>query len=143
VRAPRGAVLVCDAGDDLSGGYFGELMARDACGRGLAGLVISGAVRDTVQIRALGFPVFFRGTQPASCAKSAARSVGEPVSFMGARVAAGDRVVADPDGVVFVPAERWEEVEAGARALDGREADLVRRLDAGERLAELLDLPPE
>jgi 4-hydroxy-4-methyl-2-oxoglutarate aldolase len=142
IAALAGAVVVCDAAGDSSGGYFGELMTRDALGRGLAGLVISGSIRDTVQIRALGFPVFHAGTNPVSCAKQAVRSVGEPVRIMGACVRPGDQVVADADGVVFVPAASWPAVAAAARRIDEREADLVRRLDAGERLADVLDLPP-
>jgi 4-hydroxy-4-methyl-2-oxoglutarate aldolase len=143
IAAPPGAVLVCDAEGDLSGGYFGELMTRDALGRSLAGLVISGSIRDTVQIRTLGFPVFHAGTNPVSCAKQAVRSVGEPVQIMGAVVRTGDRVVADADGVVFVPDASWAATAAAARGLDEREAGLVRRLDDGERLADLLGLPCE
>ena len=59
--AKPGDVLVVDYGGSLDSGPFGEIMALACQMRGLAGMVIDGAVRDTAQIAALGFAVFARG----------------------------------------------------------------------------------
>ena len=59
--ARPGDVLVVDYGGSLGSGPFGEIMALASALRGIAGLVIDGAVRDSAQIAAAGFPVFCLG----------------------------------------------------------------------------------
>ena len=131
---------MCDARGDGEHGYFGELLALDARGRGLAGLVIDGAVRDTAAIVEVGFPVFHCGTAPAPAAKSDPGAVGEAVEVGAARVEPGDVVVADRDGVLVVAAAEWPDVAARAEALEAHEAELRDALARGERLGELLGL---
>lgn len=138
--APVGSVLVCDARGDGDHGYFGDLLALDARGRGLAGLVIDGAVRDSTGIVELGFPVFHRGTAPAPGAKNDPGLVGEPVEVGGARVEPGDVVVADRDAILVVVAAEWPAVAARAEALEAREDELRAALERGERLSDLLGL---
>lgn len=141
--APAGAVLVCDAGGRRDAGYFGELMATEALNRGLAGLVLDGAVRDGAALLELGFPVFHRGFAPGRCAKSEAPSIGKEVELAGIPVAPGDQIVADRDAVVVVSRLSWPAVEVGARALRADEAALRTALARGERLAELIGLAGE
>lgn len=136
--APAGSVLVCAAGGDVEHGYFGELASADAVNRGLGGLVIDGAVRDAAAVEESGFPVFARGLAPHQCAKDVAHSVGEPVELAGVRVALGDIVVADRDGVVVVAAADWPTVAREAEALEAREVELRAAIARGERLADLL-----
>lgn len=138
--APVGSVLVCDAGGDGEHGYFGELLALDAQGRGLAGLVIGGAVRDSTAIVEAGFPVFHLGTAPAPGAKSHPGEGGMPVEVGGSRVVPGDIVVADRDAVLVVAAAGWPDVLARAGALEEREHQLREALARGERLGEILGL---
>jgi 4-hydroxy-4-methyl-2-oxoglutarate aldolase len=138
--AAPGSVLVCDAGGRLDGGYLGELMASDALNRSLAGLVISGSVRDARQLEELGFPVFCLGTGIPSCQKARAISVGEPITIDGVYVEPGDQIAADRDGVVVVPQAAWPAASENARALQDREAEIAQRLAGGERLAEILSL---
>src|SRR5215831_5999268 len=54
-QARRGAVLVCDGAGSTRCALFGELMATDAAGQGLAGLVVAGPVRDIAGIDLIGF----------------------------------------------------------------------------------------
>lgn len=138
--APAGSVLVCDGGGETERGYFGDLMALDARNRGLAALVIDGAVRDSTGVAALGFPVFHRGLAPVPCAKERVVSVGEPVEVGGVAVAPGDVVVADADAVLVVAAAEWPAVEAAALDLEKREEELRAALERGERLADLLGI---
>ena len=133
-------MLVCDAGGRADAGYFGELMALDARGRGNAGLVIDGAVRDDAALLASGFPVFHRVLAPYACAKAEAPSVGEPVALGGAVVAPGDMVVGDLGGGVVVPAARWSRVAAEVDALEDGEAAVRDALRRGERLTALIGL---
>ncbi|HEX4746016.1 MAG TPA: RraA family protein [Gaiellaceae bacterium] len=138
--APAASVLVCDAGGDGDHGYFGDLLALEARGRGHGGLVIDGAVRDSAAIRELGFPVFHRGTAPAQAAKSGGGSVGETIEIGGVAVAQGDVVVADGDAVLVVAAAHWPDVAERAEALEAREQEIRAALERGERLGDLLGL---
>ena len=140
-QAPEGAALVVEAGGRTDVGYFGELMAMDAEGRELQGLVIDGSIRDGGLIAVLGFPVFHAGFAPAASVKERAPSVGEPVEVGGVTVAPGDQIVADSDAVLVVPAAEWPAVEAAVRKIEAYEDDLRTHLLRGGRLADLLELP--
>jgi 4-hydroxy-4-methyl-2-oxoglutarate aldolase len=143
-QAPPGAVIVCHGGGTTTAGLFGGLVAADAVAHGLAGLVIEGPVRDTEDIDRLGFPVLSTGTAPARAAKAAIVSMGQPVVVGGVLVSPGDQMVADRDGAVVIAAADWPEVRQAAAALAGREEQVLARIAAGERLADIngLDLTP-
>ena len=139
--APEGSVLVVDAGGRTDCGHFGELAAMDAEFRGIQGLVIAGAIRDSGMLAVLGFPVFHRGIAPAGCVKERVLSVNEPVTIGGVEIAPGDQVVADGDAILIVAAADWPAVEAGAQEIRDAEDELRIALNQGQHLAGLLDLP--
>lgn len=87
-------------------------MSRLARDRGVAGLVVDGAVRDVDGIEALGFPVFAAGTVPTPPGRDLAGEIDVPVICGGLQVRPGDYVYGDSDGVVVVPRERHDEVVA-------------------------------
>ena len=84
--------------------YFGDLNARLAIRAGAVGAIIDGATRDSNNVRALGFPVFARGT---FCVDVRNRATVEdmdcPVTIGGQQVEPGDLVFADADGVIVIP----------------------------------------
>ena len=139
--APEGSVLVVDAGGRTDCGHFGELAAMDAEFRGIQGLVIAGAIRDSGMLAVLGFPVFHGGIAPAGCVKERVLSVNEPVTIGGVEIAPGDQVVADGDAILIVAAADWPAVEAGAQEIRDAEDELRIALNQGQHLADLLDLP--
>lgn len=143
-KAPPGSVVVCDGGGTARSALVGEFMATDAANRGLAGIVLDGPVRDIDDLDRIGFPVLCRGTAPAQSSKRRLVSAGRPVVVGGVLVASGDQVIADRDGAVAVPASVWDAVRADAARLAPREAEVRRRLAAGERLADItgVDLSP-
>jgi regulator of RNase E activity RraA len=84
--------------------------------------VVDGGTRDIPALRELRFPVFCRYHSTRSIAgRWMPVSVGEPVEVGGVRVAAGDFVVGDDDGVLVVPAAVVEEVTARGEAIVGAE----------------------
>jgi regulator of RNase E activity RraA len=115
-------------------------MATDAVARGLGGLVVAGTVRDLADLDRLGLPIVCAGAAPGQCTKTSLVLVGEPVAVGGVLVPPGDQVIADRDGVAVVPAGLWEEVREEALALAEREDGYLRRLKAGEHLAQILAL---
>ncbi len=139
--AEPGAVLVVDAHGHMAG-YCGEVMAVAAATRGVAGLVIDGAVRDSEALERLAFPVFSRGVSILRTVKHEPGRVGEPVVVGGVVVRAGDVVVADADGVVVVRAERLREVLDASVARVEREVQVMARLRAGELTLDVLGLRP-
>jgi 4-hydroxy-4-methyl-2-oxoglutarate aldolase len=89
--------------------------------------------------------VFGLGTAPAQSSKSRLISVGMPVSLSGVPVSPGDRIVADRDAVVAVAQANWPAVLGEARQLAAAEEEVLERLRAGERLADVrsIDLDPQ
>jgi 4-hydroxy-4-methyl-2-oxoglutarate aldolase len=121
-RAAPGSVIVVESGDldhALAGGNVCAVAQR----RGVAAFVADGLIRDLGEVRELGFPVFARGIIPIPGAKKAVRPLDEPVRCGGVRVAPGDVVVADEEGVVVVPRARAEEILPAARAKLAKEAE--------------------
>jgi regulator of RNase E activity RraA len=94
--------------------------------RGFAGAVIDASVRDTPQIAKLQFPVFSRGVAPSTTINHyRVAGVNIPVTCAGARVAPGDIVTADMDGVAVVPKARAAEVLKKAQELDNTEHTMI------------------
>ncbi len=104
--ARPGDVLVIDGKGDTSCALMGALMINGCKVLGLAGIVIHGAVRDTEELRELGFPVFATGTNPNGPTKFVPGRINWPVSVGGISVSPGDLVVGDADGVVVVEREK-------------------------------------
>jgi regulator of RNase E activity RraA len=90
---------------------WGELFSCAAIGRGVAGVVVDGCVRDARQIAELGFPVFAADRSPLdTLARARVDSHGTEAVCGGQTVRRGDVVVADSDGIVIVPAAVVAEV---------------------------------
>jgi 4-hydroxy-4-methyl-2-oxoglutarate aldolase len=141
--AAPGEVLVVEVGAGEDFGYWGEIMATAAQERGIAGLVISGCVRDAVQMQRLGFPVFSTGTCIRGTVKDPLRpgAIGGRLRLGDVPVSPGDLVVADADGVVVVPADAAEAAVAAGEARERKEADAMAQLRAGATTLELFGLP--
>jgi regulator of ribonuclease activity A len=100
---PEGAVLVIDGGGSLRCALVGDLIAGIAVQRGWAGLVVHGCVRDSVAVDELEIGIKALGTNPRKSGKTGAGQVGQVVEIGGVRIAAGQTVVSDEDGVVVLP----------------------------------------
>lgn len=101
--ASPGDVVVVDAGGDLTNAMLGEMMLAHAETRGLAGVVINGAVRDLASIRTRSFPVFAAGVTHRGPYKNGPGEINVSVSLGGMVIEPGDLILGDDDGVVAVP----------------------------------------
>jgi RraA family protein len=143
--AEPGDVVVVDAGGDLTNAILGEIMTGHAKRRGLAGLVIHGAIRDVDAIRAGTFPVFALGVTHRGPYKDGPGEINVPVALEGMVVEPGDLVLGDGDGVLCVPHDAVAGVLALAQAKQATEAHEIRAVAEGAldrrwvdaRLAEL------
>lgn len=139
-EARPGDVLMVDYSGSLDSGPFGEIMALACQLRGIAGLVTDGAVRDSAQIAALGFPVFARGLNIRGTQKLDRGVIGQPVSLGGVTVAPGDIVIADADAILLLDAADLDAALAAAQARARREAVMMDRLRKGETTLSILGL---
>jgi regulator of RNase E activity RraA len=119
--APQGSVLVIGTqAKPLT--VLGGVTVATALGRGLAGIVTDGGIRDTDEIREYGLPVRHAFSHPAQTRdRTRLRVSGGPVHFDGVRVAPGDIVVADSDGVVRIPADLADDILKEALTIEGQE----------------------
>lgn len=109
-QAPRGAVIVVDGTGSLEQALWGDQMSRLARDRGVAGIVIDGAVRDVDGIETLQFPVFAAGVTPTPPGRDLPGELDLAVACGDVTVRPGDYVYGDRDGVVVVPSAIHAEV---------------------------------
>jgi 4-hydroxy-4-methyl-2-oxoglutarate aldolase len=143
--AMPGEVLVVDTSGGVEFGYWGEVMALAAQQRGIAGLVITGGVRDSRRMVEMGFPVFSVSTCIRGTSKdpNGDGSVGGELSIGGVAVRRGDYVFGDADGVVVIAAERAQEVVEESERRDAQEKEVFARLRTGETTIDIYELPRE
>jgi 3-hexulose-6-phosphate synthase/6-phospho-3-hexuloisomerase len=116
-------VIVMEGTLDIAA--MGNLMATAAVERGMAGMVLDGAIRDMWDIRRMGLTVYARSKSPRTAVghyATVARNVA--VECAGVTVRPGDHIVADEDGVVVVPQDRAAEVLKKAQEIDAQESGM-------------------
>lgn len=139
-QAEPGVVIVATVGGHLMAGAWGEILTEAARARGVAGLVIDGAVRDIDAIEAARFPVFSRGLAIGSCSKEKAGILQSSVQFGGVTVRPGDLVLGNGDGIVVVEQDRMEAVYELALSRRKKEIEIIGKLREGRTTMQLLDL---
>jgi 4-hydroxy-4-methyl-2-oxoglutarate aldolase len=135
--AEAGDVLVLTNGGSPQGALWGEIATYYSRIRKLAGAVIDGATRDTLQITEVGFPVFASHISVSYPGKRGPGAVNVPVVLAGVTVNPGDLVVGDADGVLAIPPAHVESAVSSAEARMAKEAEIKRRLDQGQTLYDI------
>jgi len=127
--AEPGDVIVVEVQGSSLNGLWGELMTSYAQFKEVAGLVIDGGIRDSADIRRMGFPVFTVAVIAAGGDKEGPGEVNRMISCGGVPVAPGDVVVGDDDGVVVVPMQEAESVLeklATVKATESKKREALR-----------------
>lgn len=118
-----GDILVIMSGLNDCGGLWGGMMTASVKAKGGAGLVTDGAVRDTMLIKKLEFPVFSKRINIRSTTKGLPGKINHFVVINDVIIRPGDLIFGDNDAVVVVPREEAQEVNVSA---------LLKRIKAGE-----------
>jgi len=139
--AEPGSIIVVavegGSADDIA--LWGGLMGLASKVRGVCAAVLDGGVRDLVEIREIGFPVFARSIVPStSVGRMKVVGVNVPVSCGNVLVKPGDIIVGDWDGVVVIPLERLSEVMEIARQIDETERKEAEELRKGTPFTEVI-----
>lgn len=143
VQALRNAqpaeVLVVDAGGSKLA-MAGELFASEARRKGLAGIVIDGACRDTSKLLTIALPIYARSISPMAGKVEQVAEMTASVNCGGVTVNAGDWLVGDRDGIVVLSEDEGEKLLDRAEAIQAAEAVVLERIERGDSLFDMLNL---
>ena len=140
-----GDVVVVDARGDLASGVFGEMMLTYFLGKGGAGVVIDGCIRDYTNAKDLDLGMWLKGVTPNYHTQTGIFpfAVNVPIACGGRLVMPGDIIVADDDGVVVVPISMAEQLLEKASEKHDWEEFTRMRLAAGGELRKYYPLTDE
>lgn len=138
-----GDVIVVDAGGDPNTSVCGGLMGGLAKNRGIRGMIVDGAGRDTDELEDIGWPIWTRaitprGTHTMFSGRKEELSINVPVQCGGQVVNPGDFIVADLMGVVVVPLADAERAIELAREQAAREEETRKWVRQGKTVEDLL-----
>lgn len=137
--AKPGDIIVVDAGGDLTNALIGEIMVGEAKLRGLGGIVINGAVRDSAVLRKDNFPIFAAGVTHRGPYKDGPGEINVPIAIDGMVIEPGDLVIGDDDGLLCVPYDQVESILASAHGKQEIEAKMVADIASGTYDAAWID----
>jgi 4-hydroxy-4-methyl-2-oxoglutarate aldolase len=139
-HADSGDVLVLTSSEPAPVALVGELLATQAQRRGVAGILVDGAVRDLDELAEIGLPIWARYVRATGATKGAVGKLDVPVVIGGTPIRPGDLVVLDCDGALALPSERVDEVLPLALERAERERAMRQRYEAGELSYDLQGL---
>ncbi len=132
-------MIVVDGGGSETA-LAGELFARAALARGVAGIIVDAAYRDLAYVATCPLPVYSRHTGPMAGTAQRLGVIGEPVTCGGVTVSPGDLVIADHDGIVVLDPATARATLVAAAEVKQAEARVVAGLAAGETLRTCLNV---
>jgi len=138
--AQSGDVIVIYNGGSDQVAPWGELATLSCLNKGVAGVVIDGAVRDIDDIRKLEFPVYARAVVPNAGEPKGFGEINAEISCAGQTVRPGDYIVGDDNGIVVVPKERAYEIARRSVEVEKNESRIRDEITRGSTLSKVLRL---
>lgn len=139
-EAQEGDALVIACPGGTGAAVWGELLSIAAQHRGLAGTIVDGAVRDALEIKAMGYPVFARSMSARRARKEKPGVHNIPVRCGSITIHPGEIVFADGNGILAVPATAIPELVVKAAAIPHKEAEIKEQLLSGIGIVDILKL---
>jgi 4-hydroxy-4-methyl-2-oxoglutarate aldolase len=140
--AKPGDIIVVSAGEYEEAGSFGDVLANACLAKGIGGLVTDTGVRDTLQLRELGFPVFSLSTCIKGTVKETIGTTNDSIIVGGEIINPGDVIVGDADGLVVVRRSEVAEAAKLSQAREDAEAGFIEAYKAGASVIEVSKLEP-
>ncbi len=137
--AKEGDVIVIKCSGETSA-VWGELATRSCIKKGIAGVVIDGAVRDVEDIVELGFPVFAKKVVPNAGEPKGFGEINVKVICGGVEVNPGDWIIADDNGVMVIPKKRAYEIARRSLEVKKHEDRIRAEIESGKTLADVIEL---
>lgn len=135
---PPGVMLIVEVVDDVGGAVIGDVMASSLQHRGVHGVVVSGPIRDSGPIAALGLATWSRSvTMHSMSSDKVATEAGVTIQCAGVTIRPGDFVVADTDGFIAIPQERAPAVISRVERSLSAEEETMQAIHNGAKLAEV------
>ncbi|MDR6288645.1 MULTISPECIES: RraA family protein [Inquilinus] len=140
-RVRPGDVVVIDRAGDRQHACWGGFMAAVAKLRGVAGVIVDGAVTDPAAIREAGVPTWARSISPITTKLlNLGGGFNIPIACGGIAVAPGDAVLADDCGILVLPRDQVEGVSDTALADQAEEGEWLAKLRGGMALQDMVDV---
>lgn len=124
-------VIVVNTNGNTTSAGFGELLMRTAMAAELGGIIVDGAVRDSLSILDAGFPTFSRSICASGCDKDGPGEINYPITCGGIAINPGDIVVGDADGVTVIPLSVAEEVLIKVKEHGEKEKRRIEEINSG------------
>ena len=137
-QCPKGSVLVIDGHAECNTALWGGLTTQAALKKGLAGVVIDGAIRDSAEIARSRLPVYARAIVANAGGAEYRGELQIPLQCGGVVVNPGDWLVGDEDGVVAIPAAKLEEAIHTAGKILEAERQIAMAIRGGQDLGTIL-----
>jgi 4-hydroxy-4-methyl-2-oxoglutarate aldolase len=131
-QAKPGDIVVVTTTSPCGDGLFGELIATSLAAHGVRGIVMGAGLRDTAELRAMGFPAWTANVSAQGTVKETPGAVNVPVSIGGQVIRPGDAIVADDDGVCCVPRLDVETAVTASAARTAKEETNRKALAEGQ-----------
>ncbi|ODS32807.1 MAG: thiamine monophosphate synthase [Candidatus Scalindua rubra] len=139
-KAEKGNVIVIDSGG-VGPAVWGELATHSAIQRGLAGVAVNGAIRDSSEIRKLQFPTFAKLVMPNAGEPKGFGEIGVPINISGITINNGDWIVGDDDGLIVIPKREAKEMVNHAMDWLEKENRIREEISQGKTsLGEVIEL---
>lgn len=137
---PANCCVVWDAGDEMEASHWGEVMTASAIARGARCAVVNGGIRDTRQVLAQHFPVFYRyRTSNGSLGRTKITGYNIPVRIGKTYIKPGDVIFSDIDGVVVIPRAIAYEVLLRAEQIKKNEKEMRGWVHEGFSAVEMIN----
>jgi 4-hydroxy-4-methyl-2-oxoglutarate aldolase len=137
--AEPGDVLIV-SGSNCDVALWGELMSLSAKAKGLAGTIIDGGVRDPLEIRTLGYPVFYREITPCRASKKSYGRINVPIRIGKLSIGPRDLVLADANGIVCIPRARVQKAVQQASEVVQKENKIKDEILSGRTMFDIFNL---
>jgi 4-hydroxy-4-methyl-2-oxoglutarate aldolase len=142
-QAKPGDIIVITTTSPSSDGAFGELLATSLASHGVRGLIMGAGLRDTQELRDMGFPAWTAHVSAQGTVKETPGAVNVPVSLGGQLIRPGDAIVADDDGVCVVPRLEVPRAVTASQARIAKEEASRKQLAEGALGLDMYNLRPK